>query len=428
MTGTRPYATHHKQLDSVLVGRDEALGTLTLYRRTSQPFHADHLALLQTFAGQAALAIERARMVKENREQAAYLDALLDTTSEAVVVVNVAGHIEYSNRAAQELHTLIESSSVEPMGDSTMAISAPGRHGNPDAPMPAFFHGYEVLRRVESDDFTPFEVALTGARGRPRHLIFRPSELVPDESYLVIASDVTEERRLDQLRYEFLRNIHHELRTPLASVLGFTQLLKESDKLSEEERQLCEKKAYEQAKRLQVLVEDLQTYTLLAEPATNLPGAAADPKRAILSALDEIRSQHADTHFDVQVADGLPRVALDMKNLRRVMRHLLDNAAKFSPVNGSVEVRANLSRHDEVRVAIQDWGIGIEPIRQEEIFAPFHQLDDRTERKYQGVGLGLALARFVIASAGGTIGIESTPGQGSTFTITLPAATSDGSP
>ena len=408
-----------------LVDRDEVLGALTLYRRTRRPFHAGHLALLHTFAGQAALAIERARMVEKNREQAAYLDALLDTTSEAVVVLNGAGHIEYSNRSAQRLYELIELSSAELAGESRAAVDTTGRHADPDAPLRPCSFGFEVLRRVKSNDCAPFEVSLTDVHGRPRHQVIRPSELVPNNSYLVITSDVTEERQLDQLRYEFLRNIQHELRTPLAAVLGFTQMLKTGDELSEDERRLCDLSAYEQARRLQVLVEDLQIYTLLADSATLSRGATSDLKNAILSALDGIRSQYAGLHFDVQIADGLPPVALDMKDLRRVIRHLLDNAAKFSPSNGSVEVRANLSGYDEVRVAIQDWGIGIESGRLEEIFAPFHQLDDRTERKYQGIGLGLALARFVIASAGGTIRVDSAPGRGSTFTISLPAALSD---
>jgi len=304
-------------------------------------------------------------------------------------------------------------------------VDSTGRLADSDAPLPPLSFGFEVLHRVKSNDFSPFEVSLTDADDRSRHLIIHPSELAPNESYLVIVSDITKERRLDQLRYEFLRNIHHELRTPLAAVLGFTQMLKTGDELSEEERRLCDKGAHEQARRLQVLVEDLQTYTLLAESATHSRGATSDVRHTILSALDEIRPQYAGTHFDVQIADGLPPVALDMKDLRRVMRHLLDNAAKFSPADGSVEVRANLSGHDEVRITVQDWGIGIESGRQEEIFAPFHQLDDRTERKYQGVGLGLALARFVIASTGGTIRVDSAPGRGSTFVVTLPAALSD---
>lgn len=114
----------------------------------------------------------------------------------------------------------------------------------------------------------------------------------------------------------------------------------------------------------------------------------------------------------------------DSKLLQRVLWHLVDNAVKFSPPDQPVTIRA-AEQHDQfgdwVEVQVQDRGIGISPAELERLFDPFHQGDDRVERRYAGLGLGLTLVRRAVEAAGGSIRVESRLGEGSCFTIRLPA-------
>jgi len=132
-----------------------------------------------------------------------------------------------------------------------------------------------------------------------------------------------------------------------------------------------------------------------------------------------MRKDYPAIHFADRIPADLPPVPGERDDLQRLVGHLIDNAAKFSPAGSAVTLSA-VARQDEVLLQVQDQGIGIEKSRLSEIFDPFHQLDDRPERGYRGMGLGLALVRRLVEALGGRIEVESDPGRGSTFSVALP--------
>lgn len=397
--------------------RDAPLGMLTLYRRESRPFSEADRQLLKTFADQAALAVVHARLADQRSEQASKLAALLDTTGEAIVVIDREGGIEYVNSVACEFLPQLQLVGPDVAAAGAGKNRRPSYTGYPaDCPLLS-----QALERIQAGELISFEMTMPDARGRQRNLLVRLSELGPRQSCLIMASDVTEERRHDRLRFEFLRNIFHEVQTPLAGILGSTQLLKDQAGLTAEDRRHLVQQALQGAKRLQILIEDLQSYARLSDPMSLGPEAISDPSAAIEESVADMRRAHPEAQFEVEVRAPMPAVSLNGRELRRVLRHLLDNAIKFSPAGRPVEVRARRVR-DLIQISVRDRGIGIAEDRHSEIFDPFHQLDDRTERRYPGVGLGLPLVHYVVEAAGGSIDVVSAPNEGSTFTITLPIA------
>ena len=132
----------------------------------------------------------------------------------------------------------------------------------------------------------------------------------------------------------------------------------------------------------------------------------------------------AGVRVELSIADGLPAVSGDEAALRRAFLNLIGNAVKYGASAGWVGVRASANR-GRVEVAISDRGIGIAPSEQEKIFEPFYRTPDVVAAQIQGAGLGLSLVKRIVEAHGGRIAVTSAPGQGSTFTVTLPALTGD---
>jgi signal transduction histidine kinase len=138
----------------------------------------------------------------------------------------------------------------------------------------------------------------------------------------------------------------------------------------------------------------------------------------------ESSADAAGVRVELSIADGLPAVSGDEAALRRVFLNLIGNAVKYGASAGWVGVRASATG-GRVEIAISDRGIGISPSDQEKIFEPFYRAPDVVAAQIQGAGLGLSLVRRIVDAHGGKISVTSAPGQGSTFTVTLPAMTGD---
>lgn len=228
---------------------------------------------------------------------------------------------------------------------------------------------------------------------------------------------------------QFLSNISHELRTPLNSIIGFTDLLLTQDfgpQLSDQQRDFLETVARNGRQLLQLINELLDLQRIAAGRMELKPEAVE-----LAALLDEVASSlqaQAHKHQHTLVITPPPpdlRVQADPGRVRQVLLNLLSNAIKFTPDGGRITVvvgAANGPTSAEVRIAVTDTGIGIAPEDQPKLFKEFSQLDASASRKYEGSGLGLALSRRLVELHGGTMGVESAMGQGSTFWFTLPRA------
>lgn len=250
-----------------------------------------------------------------------------------------------------------------------------------------------------------------------------------------IARDVTERMRADaamtealRMKTEFMNNITHELRTPLNVVIGFAEMLKNGAAGPLNPRQTAyAADILASGERLLALVNGILEMARL-----DAPGAApALEPVAIRAAIGERLAAHAraaaDRRVRLEFEPGADpgSVLLDPKALKLIIDALLDNAIKFNHEGGNVSVRAWREK-DRIEIAFADTGIGIAPEDLSRLFKPMAQLDTGLARSYGGIGMGLALARRQAELWGGGITVASEPGQGSTFTLSLPILPTEG--
>ncbi len=229
-------------------------------------------------------------------------------------------------------------------------------------------------------------------------------------------------RELDRLKSEFIANVSHELRTPLLHVKGTVTLLADGalGALTPEQARGLQV-AEEAAEQLERVVEDIIDFNEVhGRPLDLEPVPVSEVCQSAAQTLLP-RAQRLSLTVRVSVPPELPPVRADAAALTRVLRHLLDNAIKFSPANGLVQVLAE-RRDDRIRISVKDQGAGIAPDEQERIFTLFYQSDGSTTRRAGGMGLGLALVRKLLAAHGARVHLDSSPGQGSTFYFELPIA------
>ena len=244
-------------------------------------------------------------------------------------------------------------------------------------------------------------------------------------------------KRLEQLNSDldavmkskdlFLSNISHELRTPLNSIIGFTDLLLTQElgpALSDQQRDFLETVA-RNGRHLLELINELLDLQRIAAGRMDLKPEPVELAGLLAEAVGSVQAQVQKHHHALVItpsAAGL-RVHADRGRVRQVLLNLLSNAIKFTPDGGRITVAAGpVNGGSAVRIAITDTGIGIAVEDQPKLFQEFSQLDASASRKYEGTGLGLALSRRLIELHGGTIGLESQMGKGSTFWFTLPEA------
>jgi len=254
-------------------------------------------------------------------------------------------------------------------------------------------------------------VSVTPIRGRERVLA----------GVVLILRDVTRLKEVEQLKSEFVMAASHELRTPLTSLgLSVGLLLEHLDReLSEKDRALL-RAANEEVQRMKALINDLLDLSRLEAGRIELEFASValpalfDHVQAIFKSQAEMRQ----VELNAAPAGDLPRVRADANKIAWVLSNLISNALRYVPQGGHIRLTA-LQVGAQVHVSVQDDGVGIAPEYHAKIFHKFVQVKDRESG---GTGLGLAICKEIVRAHGGSIWVESAPGQGSTFTFTLPTA------
>ncbi len=244
---------------------------------------------------------------------------------------------------------------------------------------------------------------------------------------LIEARSTAENAR--QLKAEFAANISHELRTPLNLIIGFSETMANapetysgvtwSPSLRGDIEQI-----YQSSRHLSSLIDDILDLSALDARRLGLTLQDARMEHVIAEAVammqDLFRAKRL--YLRVEVEPDLPPVRIDVTRIRQVLINLLTNASRFTP-SGGVTIRAQRVEAD-IRIAVQDTGIGIAPQDVPKVFEEFGQVDGSTTRKHEGTGLGVPLSKRLVESHGGRMWLASQPGEGSTFYFTLPALAS----
>jgi len=311
-------------------------------------------------------------------------------------------------------------------------LNGPG--GQPDAVVEVY-QDYEPIQDQASSFFRgrmlSFGIALVGLYLALLPIVFRAGralrrqneqlesqarrleELLAEEQ-----ETVGELRRLNKMQSDFAAVASHELRTPLTAILGYVKTLRRPDFETDAVARAEFLAAIErQAERLFRLITNLLTATQVEHHEDSLDTAPFDFR----SLADEIVEAFNDSNgrLQVTVAEGLPEIESDRVMVGEILANLVDNALKYSPDSTPVQIKA-AADYGVVRISVRDSGIGVAPDQRERIFDRFYQADQSATRRFGGIGLGLHLVRELAERLGGRVDLDSRPGIGSTFTVTLP--------
>jgi signal transduction histidine kinase/putative methionine-R-sulfoxide reductase with GAF domain len=463
-----------------LLRHDEAIGAISLTRREPGEFTDDEISLLQTFADQAVIAIENARLLSElqARTQAltrsvGELQALgevgqaisstldLQTVLSTIVAraTQLAGAdagVIYEYDEPREVFMPRATEHLEAAIVETM-LSAPVRKGEgatgrlaevpeptqvPDileAPAESRVRGslvragYRALLAVPlvredrllggltvirkaTGAFAPEVIELLRTFATQSALAIQNARL-----FLEIEDKSRQLEAASQHKSEFLANMSHELRTPLNAIIGFSEVLTERmfGELNDKQDEYL-KDIYASGQHLLSLINDILDLSKIEAGRMELEPADFDLPGAIDNALTLIRERAGRRGIALGSAidERVGTIRADERKVKQVLLNLLSNAIKFTPEGGRIDVRAAVN-DGMVEVSVADTGVGIAPEDQEAVFEEFRQVGT-ADKKVEGTGLGLALSRKFIELHGGRIWVTSQVGTGSTFTFTIP--------
>jgi signal transduction histidine kinase len=261
-----------------------------------------------------------------------------------------------------------------------------------------------------------------------RELWISISGVLYEDGVVYAFRNLTEERALDELKGEFVATVSHELRTPLAAISGAAQTLRRADiVLTEENRERLLDVIASESERLTRITEEILLANNLDSGRLAVEQEHVHVEQLVAEVVDEVRRLFADRE-DIEIALVMPQpvgpINGDADRLRQVLINLLDNAVKYSPDGGRIEVRVE-QNGTSVRFAVRDEGLGIPHGEQQRIFGKFYRLDPQLTRGVGGTGLGLYICRELVRRMEGRLSVASREGRGSTFYVDLPAATAD---
>ena len=238
------------------------------------------------------------------------------------------------------------------------------------------------------------------------------------------------EKLLDENRYksDFLAMMSHELRTPLAASMAFTELLEERSRPQSEEEQQLWGEIDANNKTLLSLINNILEMARIDAGKETLHLALFDigDIAGMMQGTVESLANQKGIAVRYRISNAVPLFMVDAEKLRRIVENLMSNAVKFTPEGGTVTVSGDFDASNKrVVIVVSDTGIGIPPEEQGAVFERFVQVDSSPSRSYGGSGLGLALVKELVEMHGGTIRLESEPGCGSAFTVSLPSDLAD---
>ncbi|MBL8732526.1 MAG: PAS domain-containing protein [Planctomycetes bacterium] len=337
------------------------------------------------------------------RADVARLASGLAGTADGLFVLDTEGRVVASNPAAQELAGLGGTTGVgQPLAELL--------------PWPRLCASLQAPRAEgEADTFE-----LDAAVGHGRALAVRVRTL-PGLGIVVGIDDQSRIKRLESLRRDFVANVSHELKTPLAAIQGFVETLLDDPEMPFATRHRFLERIARQSERLSALVGDLLTLSRLDEAVVDHDAEPVDVMAVVRETMRDLGAL-ADKKA-LQLRGELPARSIwlraDREMLRQVIGNLVDNAIKYTPQGGQVTVRAG-AQHDRLRLEVVDTGIGLSPEDQERVFERFYRVDRARSRELGGTGLGLSIVKNTVKNLGGDVGVRSELGKGSTFWVELP--------
>lgn len=338
--------------------------------------------------------------------------AILGSMVEGVAVVNGAERLVFANQGFAEI----------------LGLDVPPIAGSPLLEVVRQTELIEAVRQVLGGETRVQAEIVTGTL-RQRFFATTVAAVRAGDTLgaVVVLHDITELRKLERVRRDFVANVSHELRTPLTAIQGFTETLLAGAIDDPQNRTRFLEIILEHSRRLARLTEDLLMLSKMDAERLELEIRSLSVEQLMESCLET--SQHRAVEKNLQVLleppPNLPEVAGDRRRLAEVLQNLLDNAIQYTPAGGKITLSAEV-KGDEVIVTVSDTGIGIPRADQPRIFERFYRVDVARSREAGGTGLGLSIAKHLVEVHGGRLWVESEVGKGSSFHFSVPIANAEG--
>jgi PAS domain S-box-containing protein len=398
-------AGYRAYLGVPLVGAEGGLqGVLAVYHRRPRAWREEETEALTALAGNASSVLSNAELYQRVALERERSYAILSNIADGIVAVDRNGNVVLWNTSAEQI-------------TGVPAVSALGR--------PPF----EVIQRDLSagPDLPTGERLISIRRGADEVWLSVTEAVMRDPAGAVAGRifafrDVSGERRVEQMKSDFVSTVSQELRAPLTSIYGFAETLLRRDVLfGEAERYTFLGYIASEAQRLTSIVDTLLSVARLDAGDLQVELAPTDVGSLLAEVVSSAQQSGLNgNQFVFDVPEEPLAASADPEKLRQVIANLLDNAVKFSPRGGTVTVEARRAGHT-VEVRVLDEGIGVPAAEREQIFRKFHRAEG-VARERGGTGLGLFIARGLVAAMGGRIWVDSAEGRGASFAFELPLA------
>lgn len=344
--------------------------------------------------------------IDQQRENAARLQAVLGSMVEGVLAVGPERTILLTNRAGSQM---LDFTAPEPVGRSLLEVTRA---------RPVFEAVGQALQSSE-----PVEREFESPGTPRRRLALRATRLPgePCPGVMIVLHDVSELRRLENLRRELVANVSHELKTPLAAIKAYAETLRLGAVNDPENNLAFVVRIEEQAERLHQLILDILQIARV-EAGQEVFEIVDVPLGEVI---DEALAQFADVAAGKQLAlkpeigSHHMTVRADEEGIRAILSNLIDNAIKYTPAGGTIFIRCQAAE-STVTLEVQDTGIGIAPQDQARVFERFYRVDRARSRELGGTGLGLSIVKHLAQAFGGVVHLDSELRRGSTFRVRLP--------
>ncbi|HWJ02230.1 MAG TPA: ATP-binding protein [Verrucomicrobiae bacterium] len=343
--------------------------------------------------------------IRDVSRESGKMAAILTSMIEGVVALDHVGRVVLLNRSAERMFGKGEAEVqgkylAEMLRESELEQLVRGVLDRGETNQYEFVHDQRILRVLMS----PVTI----------------SRLI--QGGVLVFQDITEIRKLEQIRTEFVANVSHELRTPLTSIKGFVETLLDGADSDPEVRGRFLRIIYDETGRLQRLIEDLLTISHL-ENRRKISGEISSVVQAFNRVAQVLQplALAKDIALDVRIPEGLPQVAIGEELLSQLFLNLAENSIKYTPTGGRVWLEIG-AEEGQVRMDVGDTGPGIPEESLARIFERFYRVDRARSREAGGTGLGLSIVKHIVEQAQGKLHVESEVGRGTLVSIWLPIA------